>query len=265
MKQTRLLMGMPVTIEVADAGMPADVLDRAYRYLDYVDQTFSPFKPTSEVSRISRGELDPAEASADMRLILMLAEDTRQQTDGYFDVMRDGVFNPSGLVKGWAIWRAAQVLRDAGCRNFYVDAGGDIQAYGRNARGEKWTIGIRNPFEPGAIVKRLAVTDCGVATSGLYQRGRHIYNPHDPGDALDQVASLTVIGPNVYEADRFATAAFAMGAKGIEFIAQRGDLEGYVIGRDRRAVMTPGFARVIEVREAQSAHTEAQRAHRGHR
>ena len=60
---------------------------------------------------------------ADLRMILALAEQTRQQTDGYFDVMHGGVFNPSGLVKGWAIWQTAQVVRAAGCRNFYVDAG----------------------------------------------------------------------------------------------------------------------------------------------
>ena len=87
--------------------------------------------------------------------------------------------------------------------------------------------------------------DGGVATSGLYQRGRHIYNPHDFADALDQVASITVIGPNVYEADRFATAAFAMGPAGIDFIASLRGFEGYAITHDRRATMTPGFQTLV--------------------
>ena len=239
------MMGMPITIEIADAGVSADVFDQAYAYLVYVDETFSPFKETSEVSRINRGELDPAQASDDLRLILGLADFTRQQTDGYFDVMHEGVFNPSGLVKGWAIWNAAQVVRTAGCRNFYVDAGGDIQAYGLNERGTPWLVGIRNPFEPQGIVKRLALSNCGIATSGLYQRGRHIYNPHNAGDELNQVVSMTVIGPNVYEADRFATAAFAMGPQGINFIESLDGLEGYSIDSDRRGTMTSGFAQVV--------------------
>jgi len=245
MKQMRLLMGMPITIEIAEDSVSPDVFEAAYAYLHTVDETFSPFKETSEVSRINRGELDPARASEDMRVILTLAEQTRQQTDGYFDVMRAGVFNPSGIVKGWAIWQAAQVLRHRGCRNFYVDAGGDIQAYGHKPDGTPWLVGICNPFEPDRIVKRLALTDCGIATSGLYQRGRHIYNPRDFEDQLDQVASMTVIGPNVYEADRFATAAFAMGPKGISFIESLDGLEGYSISHDRRATMTSGFAQRV--------------------
>ena len=245
MKQIRLLMGMPITIEIAEADPSPDVFDDAYAYLHDVDETFSPFKETSEVSRINRGELDVAQASDDLRNILVLAEQTRQQTHGYFDVMRAGMLNPSGLVKGWAIWQAAQVIRAAGCRNFYVDAGGDIQVDGLKADGSPWLIGIRNPFEPDCIVKRLALTDCGIATSGLYQRGRHIYNPHDFDDQLDQVASLTVIGPNVYEADRFATAAFAMGPQGIDFIESLDGLEGYSINHNRHATMTRGFAHAV--------------------
>ena len=241
MKQIRAVMGMPVAIEIVDADVSSEVFEEAFGYLTYVDETFSPFKESSEVSQINRGDLTLMRASADLRQILALAEQTRRQTDGYFDVMRAGVLNPSGIVKGWAIWRAAQKLRSAGCRNFYIDAGGDIQTCGHKQNGAPWIVGIRNPFEPERVVKRIAMGDGGVATSGLYQRGRHIYNPHDFDDALDQVASITVVGPNVYEADRFATAAFAMGPAGIGFIASLSGFEGYAITHDRRAAMTPGF------------------------
>jgi hypothetical protein len=60
----------------------------------------------------------------------------------------------------------------------------------------------------------LAVSDCGVASSGSYLRGQHIYNPKAPNQPLTAMVSLTVIGPDIYEADRFITAAFAMGADG---------------------------------------------------
>jgi len=49
-----------------------------------------------------------------------------------------------------------------------------------------------------------------------------------------EIASISVIGPNVYEADRFATAAFAMGEKGIEFIEKQKKLEGYMIKNNQR-------------------------------
>src|SRR5579871_1456007 len=59
----------------------------------------------------------------------------------------------------------------------YVDAGGDVQVMGKNAQGDNWRVGIRNPFNAQQIVKTLALTDCGIATSGTYIRGDHIYNP----------------------------------------------------------------------------------------
>lgn len=79
-----------------------------------VDERFSPYKESSETSRIDRGELAPEEASDEMKEVLRLAEDTRQRTDGYFDVRFNGRFDPSGLVKGWAIWKAAQLLDGTG-------------------------------------------------------------------------------------------------------------------------------------------------------
>src|SRR4029078_5463526 len=109
---------------------------------------------------------------------------------------------------------AAALLKEKGFANFYVDAGGDILSQGFNKENKKWRIGIKNPFDIREIVKVLKITNQGIATSGNYERGEHIYNPIT-GKIQNEIVSLTVIGPNVYEADRFATAAFAMGKKGI--------------------------------------------------
>ena len=95
------------------------------------------------------------------------------------------------------------------------------------------------------IVKVVVPGDGGVATSGTYVRGPHIYDPHASAPPLDDVASLTVVGPDVYEADRFATAAFAMGRDGVAFLEMQPGLEAYSIGRDRVATMTSGFERYV--------------------
>lgn len=241
MKDTRLLMGMPVTVEVVDAWVtPAD-LEAVYGYFQYVDETFSTYKPTSEISRLNQGLLRLDQASPDMQHIFALAEETRLATDGYFNIHRNGTCDPSGIVKGWAIDQAAEQLRQKGFQNFYVDAGGDMQTFGQNAEGEPWRVGIRNPFNPAEIVKVLSIQNCGVATSGTYVRGQHIYNPYQPEQALTEVVGLTVIGPNIYEADRFATAAFAMGLAGISFIEQLTDFEGYQIDANGYAAFTSGF------------------------
>lgn len=245
MKQTRLMMGMPITVEVVDTTCTQAVLDDVFSYFEYVDNTFSTYKDNSEISRINQKRLSLSEASADMRTIFAWAEETKQATNGYFDIVRSGQYDPSGLVKGWAIYNAAERLRGRGFQNYYVDAGGDIQAAGQNSHGQNWRIGIRNPFNMREIIKVLSITDCGVATSGTYVRGRHIYNPKSAAELKTDVVSLTVIGPNIYEADRFATAAFAMGDGGIRFIQSLDGFEGYQVDEDGLAIYTSGFERYV--------------------
>jgi len=87
--------------------------------------------------------------------------------------------------------------------------------------------------------------DAEFATSGTAARGQHIYNPHQPQQAIEDIASITVVGPDIYEADRFATAAFAMGRSGIMFIEQLPGFEGYLIDANAVATMTSGFDTLI--------------------
>jgi thiamine biosynthesis lipoprotein len=245
MHETRLIMGMPITIEIV--GDPeGHVAESAFRHFVEMDARFSPYKDDSELSAMNRGEVAPEAISRLMREILSLALLTRHETMGYFDVRRpDGRVDPSGIVKGWAIRNAARLIDGAGHHNFYVEAGGDIQCRGYNEQGQRWRVGIRSPFDAAQIVKVLVPGDCGVATSGAYVRGRHIYDPHTARAASDDVASITVIGPDIYEADRFATAAFAIGRDGIAFIESRPGLEGYAIDRDGVATMSSGFNRIV--------------------
>ena len=243
MKQWRVVMGMPITIEIVGSDVDPSRFDRLYSYFEHVEEVFSPFRSTSETSRINSGLLRVEDSSEEMRTVVRLAEKTRVETKGYFDVNRDGVFNPVGIVKGWAVYQASELLRQEGVWDFYIDAGGDIQLSGVNECGEYWVVGIRNPFARHEIIKSLCLSDMGVATSGTYVRGQHIYDPLAAAEApADDIVSVTVIGPNVYEADRFATAAFAMGREGIHFLERETGLEGYMIDKSGMATMTSGFA-----------------------
>ena len=244
MKQLQLLMGMPITVEVVDPTVTEADIEKVFAYFRTVDDTFSTYKEHSEMSKVNRGELCEEEYSDDMKMILALSEQTKQETQGYFDIQHNGIADPSGIVKGWAIFQAAHMLKKAGCTNFYIDAGGDIQVSGKKD-GNPWRIGIRNPFNRKEIVKVLAVMDKGIATSGTAIRGQHIYDPHLLHTPLQEIVSLTIIGPNVYEADRFATASFAMGKRGINFIEQLPGFEGYMIDATARATFTSGFERYV--------------------
>ena len=249
MKETRLLMGMPVTVEVADKNVSQKDIDVIFDYFKYIDETFSTYKPSSEIMKINHGELKLENASVDMQEIFRLAEETKKQTNGYFDIRNSrGILDPSGIVKGWAILKAAKLLEKMGFKNFFVDAGGDIQTKGKNSEGKLWQIGIQDPFsKTPSIVKVLEINDKGVATSGTYVRGQHIYNPHNRDEIFDEIVSLTVVGPDIYEADRFATAAFAMGKRGIMFIQSLPGFEGYIIDKNGIATETLGFQNYLKI------------------
>lgn len=244
-KQTRILMGMPITVELSDVTASVEIIDRVYDYFEQVDDRFSTYKPLSEISLLNQGLLTLGEASPDMVTIFNLAEEWRQSTGGYFNIQHAGRVDPSGLVKGWAISNAAEMIRESGFENFYVEAGGDIQAEGLNRMGKDWRVGIRSPFNMQEIVKVLAVNGFGVATSGTYIRGQHIYDPVTGKTSLTDIASLTVIGPDIYEADCYATAAFAMGRGGINFIETLEGFEGYMIDENHIATFTSGFERFV--------------------
>jgi thiamine biosynthesis lipoprotein len=245
--ETRLMWDMPITVAIVEDAAPAGpLISGVFAYFQSIDDRFSTYKPSSEISLINRGALTSAKASPDMHTVLALAEELRLATHGYFNIAHKGKIDPSGLVKGWALSNAANMLRDAGCGNFYVEAGGDFQAVGANAEGRAWRVGIRSPFNTGDIVKALAVSDRGVATSGTYIRGQHIYDPVTGGLTDPEILSITVIGPDVYEADGYATAAFAMGRKGIGFIESLKGFEGYMIDSSKLATFTSGFEAYVD-------------------
>lgn len=235
-------MGMPITVEVVDRSVLKKDLEDIFLFFKDVDEQFSPYKKTSEVSRLNRKEITFAQASAEMREVLLLVEKAKQETQGYFDVTARGFFDPSGIVKSWAIRKASELLQDKGLTHFYINAGGDIQVSGKNIGGKNWSIGIRHPFIQDKIVKTVSVPGA-IATSGTYLRGDHIYDPHRKAKRIEDIVSLSVIAQDIVEADVLATASFAMGRNGIMFLEKTAGVEGYMIDRQGIATFTSGFER----------------------
>ncbi len=236
---------MPITIEIADNFATGKDFEKIFSYFGHIDEKFSTYKDESEISKINKGVISEDKRSDEMKEVFALAEKTKKETGDYFDIWNGKKYDPSGLVKGWAINNAAKILEAGSLSNFYINAGGDIQTRGKNAEGKNWSVGIKNPFNNQEIIKVLRLKNNGVATSGTYIRGQHIYNPKERAKELSAIISLTVVGPDIYEADRFATAAFAMGEKGIKFIEKTSGLEGYVVDKNGLATMTSGFEKYV--------------------
>jgi thiamine biosynthesis lipoprotein len=236
--EVRHIMGMPIGI---DAREPVD-LEIAFGWLREVDETFSTYREDSEISRLERGELTLADCRSEVDEVLRACMALEQATGGYFAVRAAGRLDPSGFVKGWAVQRAAERLAAAGANNFCIDAGGDVVARGRASPERRWHVGIRHPLAPAALAAAVEVEDLAVATSGAYERGEHILDPHT-GRPPTGLLSVTVVGPDLGTADAYATAAFAMGTAGPAWTASLAGHDAMCITADRRVLATPGFER----------------------
>ena len=238
------IMGMPIVLDERD-GLDAVTVDAMWDVLREADARFSTYKADSEISRIRRGELSVEDAHPDVREVLARCEELLVITDGYFDawhVSDDGV-DPSGLVKGWAVDRAGDVLEARGARNYTLNAGGDIRVRGDALPDRSWRIGIQHPLELDGIAAVVEASDLGIATSGTYRRGEHVLDPHS-GRAPSGVLSVTVTGPELATADAYATAAFAMGTHGPEWTASLGLYEAMTVLEDGHVLLTQGFPSV---------------------
>jgi thiamine biosynthesis lipoprotein len=237
------IMGLPIVVDVRDDTVPVAALEELFDWLHWVDATFSTYKDDSEISRINRGELRREDAHPLVRDVLERCEELREETAGYFDMQTPAdSIDPSGLVKGWAVDRAAAILDDAGLHNYAASAGGDMRVRGRAVPELAWRIGIQHPVDMqhvAAVIETAA--ELAVATSGAYARGEHILDPHT-GRPPRGILSVTIVGRELATADAYATAAFAMGPDLAPHWTAR--LEGYeamTILADETVFKTGGF------------------------
>jgi thiamine biosynthesis lipoprotein len=233
--QVEHVMGMAVAIDVRDE-IPSGALEQAVAWFRHVDRVFSPYRSDSEISRIARRTSTRQMTSAVVQEVLAQCDRLRALTGGFFDTRATGRLDPSGFVKGWAVERAVELLERAGATRLAVNAGGDAVVRG----GVPWRVGIQHPIEREQLAAVIEVRDAAIATSGAYERGIHIVNPHNKRPA-EGLLSVTVLGPDLGFADAYATAAFAMGRAAPQWLATVAGYEAMAILQDERVVCTPGF------------------------
>ncbi|MGH3051218.1 MAG: FAD:protein FMN transferase [Gaiellaceae bacterium] len=238
------VMGMPVIADLRDDDVDPAVLDDVFAWLRWVDETFSTYKPESEISRLARGELALADAHPLVLEVLARCDELYEETDGWFDAgaAGPGALDPSGLVKGWSVDRAVDLLDEAGARNFALNAGGDMRLRGRAVPAWSWRIGIQHPLERDAVARVLETRELAVATSGAYERGGHVLDPRTGGEPSSGILSVTISGPDLATADAYATAVLAMGpARATHWTARLDGYQALTILADGRVLATPGF------------------------
>jgi thiamine biosynthesis lipoprotein len=203
-----------------DLSAVSAAVDSVEEFFYQVDRDFSTYKPDSQVSHIRRGELKIDDASEYVKQVWELCEYSRELTLGAFDPWAaEGGFDPSGLVKGWAAEIGAQMLVEAGVEKVLINASGDLVLRGGKPEGGPWNIGIASPDDVEKYVKFFDVVDGSVATSGDYEKGAHIVDPHTGLIAIG-ARSASVIGPDGALCDALATALMVDGVDAQKWIGR---------------------------------------------
>ena len=236
------VMGLPISLDLRDEGDFSAAVTDAFAWLHDVDARFSTYKVDSEVSRYGRGELAAGDLSGDLDEVLDLCAYYEHLSGGAFSARLPGhSLDPSAVVKGWAVQRAADMLKAEGVTTFCLNAGGDVVTAGEPEPGRAWRVGVRHPEQPLAVCAVLESRNGAIATSAAYERGSHILDGRD-GTPATGLMSVTIVAGDLVTADALATAAFAMGAEGITWAADRPGCEILIVDDSRRMHRTAGLA-----------------------
>ncbi|MFF7609651.1 FAD:protein FMN transferase [Streptomyces parvulus] len=241
-------MGTVFSFDVR-GGEPAAVraaLDEAVAGLRRADEVFSTYREDSQVSRLARDEVAVEECAPEVAEVLGLAAEAERVSGGWFSTRYRGRLDPTGIVKGWAVERAARRLAAAGATGVSLNGGGDVQVLGTPGSGRPWRVGVSDPLRPGglaAVVSAAGATELAVATSGSAERGAHVVDPRTGRSAVTDLLSVTVVAPRLTWADCWATAAFAMGSReGLRWLESLPGVEGLLITAGDEVRCTGGLA-----------------------
>ena len=104
-----------------------------------------------------------------------------------------------GYAKGYALDRAAAILKLQGIHNALINIGGNVLALGTHGK-RPWKVGIQHPRKPGALATSELQDGEAIGTSGDYQRyfeldGKRYCHLIDPrtGQPVQGVQAVTIL------------------------------------------------------------------------
>jgi thiamine biosynthesis lipoprotein len=158
-----------------------------------------------------------------------------------------------GVAKGYAVDRGVALLRKRGFRNFFVQAGGDLYAAGRNGS-RPWRVGIREPRgEAGEHFATVEVTDAAFSTSGDYERffvveGRRYHHLIDPRTCAPATSSrsATVLAKSAIDAEFLTKAAFIEGGEAALKRVESWGAKAVLVTADNEVLTSKGLAISLE-------------------
>ena len=170
-----------------------------------------------------------------------------------------------GYAKGYALDRAAEILRKQGIRNALVNIGGNVLALGQHGK-RPWRVGIQHPRKPGALATLELRDGEAIGTSGDYQRyfeldGKRYCHLIDPrsGHPVQGVQAATVLTHGSRAgvlSDAVSKPLFVAGTGGWHAAATRMNLSGAMLVDGQGNIhITAGLQKRLEFTD-KSMHVE---------
>ena len=157
--------------------------------------------------------------------------------------------NLAGILQGYGLRRARQVLDKMDITGGLLNGSGDIYCWGRQADGSLWRVAIGDPDHPNSVAAWVDVTDMAVVTAGNYEQyftvgGQvygHILNPHTGYPSIG-LRSVTILCPDVELADGLDEVVFVKGpTAGLDFINKLKGVDCTLITDDNRTLASRGM------------------------
>jgi thiamine biosynthesis lipoprotein len=242
------------------------------------DETLAVITRALEVSKKSKGVFDITVGAfkglwkfdQDMDGTLPAAEDVaaRLKLVSWKDVVvdarkktvrlrkKDMAITLGGIAKGYAVDKAAAVLRKAGFDSFILQVGGDLYVAGKKST-KPWVVGIRDPRGPADAMFAVAdVEDASFSTSGDYERGfvkdgkryHHILDPRT-GFPADKSRSVTVMAKDAFTADAWSKVLFILGADATmaEIVEKLPDFEAVYVDDKNQVRVSTGLDKKLKI------------------
>ena len=211
------------------------------------------FGPLSGLWRFDHDQDNVIPSAAAIKAVLPLVGWENLEVDeqaGTAKLLRAGMsVHLGGIGKGYAVDRAAAILRGKGIANFLIQAGGDLYV-GGHPEGRAWRLGIQDPRgAPDTPFAVIELTNATFSTSGDYERffmkdGRRYHHILDPDSGQPAMASrsVTIVASRAVDADALSTAVFILGPEaGMALIEQLPDVEGVIVGATNEVRVSSGL------------------------
>lgn len=176
--------------------------------------------------------------------------------NGKITLSGNSLLDLGALGKGTACEQAILSLKNEGIKNALCTVGGSVGVIGSPDKGDRFTIGIRNPF--GAVsdfIGTLSVTDCYISTSGDYEKyfefdGKkycHIFDARTGKPVQSDITSVTAVADSGTLSDYLSTAVFISGEEVGTELAEKYNAELIIIKKDKTVTVTSGLKNCFEL------------------